>query len=53
MIARPTSRAIDDAAIDLVLLFSESPTRFLLEVRPDCLDELCGGLRGTAARPAR
>ena len=32
----------DDAARDLVLLFSESPTRFLLEVRPECLDELSG-----------
>ena len=30
----------DDAARDLVLLFSESPSRFLLEVRPECLGEL-------------
>jgi hypothetical protein len=30
----------DDAACDLVLLFSESPTRFLLEVSPECLSEL-------------
>jgi phosphoribosylformylglycinamidine synthase II len=27
-----------DAASDLALLFSESPSRFLLEVRPECLD---------------
>ena len=43
----------DDAADDFVLLFSESPTRFLLEVRPECLDELPESSRRTAARPAR
>ena len=32
----------DDAASDFVLLFSESPTRFVLEVRPECFDELAG-----------
>ena len=36
----------DDAASDLVLLFSESPTRFLLEVSPECLDELSGVFSG-------
>ncbi len=29
-----------DAAIDFVLLFSESPTRFVVEVTPECFDEL-------------
>ena len=29
-----------DAAHDLVLLFSESPTRFVIEVRPLCLGEV-------------
>jgi phosphoribosylformylglycinamidine synthase len=29
-----------DASSDLVLLFSESPTRFLVEARPECLGEL-------------
>jgi phosphoribosylformylglycinamidine synthase len=29
-----------DAEDDFVLLFSESPSRFLLEVRPECRDEL-------------
>jgi phosphoribosylformylglycinamidine synthase subunit PurSL len=36
----------DDAACDLVLLFSESPTRFLLEVSPECLIELSDILSG-------
>ena len=36
----------DDAASDLVLLFSESPTRFLVETTPECLDELSGVLSG-------
>ncbi len=36
----------DDAASDLVLLFSESPTRFLLEVAPECLGELASCSRG-------
>jgi phosphoribosylformylglycinamidine synthase len=36
----------DDAAHDLVLLFSESPTRFVIEVRPECLDELSSILDG-------
>ena len=36
----------DDAAFDVVLLFSESPTRFLLEVSPECLDELSGVFSG-------
>jgi phosphoribosylformylglycinamidine synthase subunit PurSL len=35
-----------DAASDLVLLFSESPSRFVLEVRPECLDGLTGLLEG-------
>ncbi len=35
-----------DAAADLVLLFSESPSRFLLEVRPECLAGLNGVLEG-------
>ena len=30
------------AAGDFALLFSESPTRFVLEVRPECFDELAG-----------
>jgi phosphoribosylformylglycinamidine synthase len=37
----------DEAAFDAVLLFSESPSRFLLEVRPqhvDSLTDLFGGL---------
>ena len=37
----------DDAASDFVLLFSESPTRFLIEVRPSCqqlLAEVFNGL---------
>jgi phosphoribosylformylglycinamidine (FGAM) synthase-like enzyme len=37
----------DDAALDGVLLFSESPSRFLLEVRPtdlEALADLLGGL---------
>ena len=37
----------EDAALDAILLFSESPSRFLLEVRPDdlpALDDLFGGL---------
>ncbi len=38
---------------DFVLLFSESPTRFLLEVRPECLGELARRLLRFAARPAR
>jgi phosphoribosylformylglycinamidine synthase subunit PurSL len=29
-----------DASTDLVLLFSESPTRFVVEARPECLGEL-------------
>jgi phosphoribosylformylglycinamidine synthase II len=29
-----------DASSDLVLLFSESPSRFVAEARPECLDEL-------------
>jgi phosphoribosylformylglycinamidine synthase len=36
-----------EAAHDGILLFSETPTRFLLEVRPDCfaaLASLCSGL---------
>ena len=36
----------DDAASDPVLLFSESPTRFLLEVSPDRLGELSAILAG-------
>jgi phosphoribosylformylglycinamidine synthase len=32
----------DDAARDAALLFSESPTRFLLEVRPEDFDALTG-----------
>ena len=43
----------DDAAADPVLLFSESPTRFLLEVSPECLGELSGRSCRFAARPAR
>jgi phosphoribosylformylglycinamidine synthase len=35
-----------DAAADLTLLFSESPSRFLLEVRPEHWDELGGVLDG-------
>jgi phosphoribosylformylglycinamidine synthase len=31
----------DDAASDFVLLFSESPTRFVLEVPRECYRELC------------
>jgi len=34
------------ATSDLVLLFSESPTRFLLEVRPECLESLTSLLEG-------
>ena len=37
----------DDADSDLVILFSESPTRFVIEVSPDCLahvEELFRGL---------
>ena len=37
----------DDADSDLVMLFSESPTRFVIEVSPDCLahvEELFRGL---------
>jgi phosphoribosylformylglycinamidine synthase len=34
----------DDAASDLVLLFSESPTRFLLEVTPTSFGALSGVL---------
>ncbi len=34
------------AASDLVLLFSESPSRFLLEVRPECVGGLTGLLEG-------
>ncbi|MDR3622428.1 MAG: phosphoribosylformylglycinamidine synthase subunit PurL [Paludisphaera borealis] len=37
----------DDAAVDAALLFSESPSRFLLEIEPDCygaLADLFGGL---------
>jgi phosphoribosylformylglycinamidine synthase II len=36
----------DDAASDFVLLFSESPTRFLLEVRPNCERALAEALDG-------
>jgi phosphoribosylformylglycinamidine synthase len=36
----------DDAAGDLVLLFSESPSRFLLEVRAECERELSDVLAG-------
>jgi phosphoribosylformylglycinamidine synthase len=36
----------DDAADDFVLLFAESPSRFLMEVRPECLDDLCNALVG-------
>jgi len=36
----------DDAARDFILLFSESPSRFVLEVRPDCRDELARLLDG-------
>jgi phosphoribosylformylglycinamidine synthase len=36
----------DDAAVDCALLFSESPTRFLLEVSPDCVGELYAVLDG-------
>ncbi len=43
----------DDAAADPVLLFSESPTRFLIEVAPECLGELAGAFCGLAAGPAR
>ena len=32
--------ATHDASTDLVLLFSESPSRFVAEARPECLDEL-------------
>ena len=54
----PTSRSRDvpcddDAAHDAALLFSESPTRFLLEVRPEHVRALCRPLRRPAARPAR
>jgi len=35
-----------DAGADLALLFSESPSRFLLEVRPECLPALTGLLEG-------
>ena len=42
-----------DAASDLVLLFSESPTRFVLEVRPECCGELAERPGRSAARPAR
>jgi phosphoribosylformylglycinamidine synthase len=35
-----------DAAADPALLFSESPSRFLLEVRPECLGSLTGLLEG-------
>ncbi len=34
------------AAADFVLLFSESPSRFLLEVRPECLEGLNGLFEG-------
>jgi phosphoribosylformylglycinamidine synthase len=37
----------DDAAIDFALLFSESPSRFVLEVVPHCWDEL-GSILGEA-----
>jgi phosphoribosylformylglycinamidine synthase II len=36
----------DDAVSDFILLFSESPTRFVLEVREECLGELAGLLDG-------
>jgi len=36
----------DQAACDYVLLFSESPSRFVLEVRADCYDELARLLDG-------
>ena len=36
----------DDADVDLVILFSESPTRFLIEVSPRCLDEVVEVFRG-------
>jgi phosphoribosylformylglycinamidine synthase subunit PurSL len=36
----------DDAASDWVLLFSESPTRFVLEVPPGCFAELAGVCSG-------
>jgi phosphoribosylformylglycinamidine synthase subunit PurSL len=36
----------DEAARDFVLLFSESPSRFVLEVRADRRDELAGLLNG-------
>ena len=35
-----------DASSDLVLLFSESPTRFVVEVRPECLGELADLWKG-------
>jgi phosphoribosylformylglycinamidine synthase subunit PurSL len=38
-----------EAASDLVLLFSESPSRFLLEVRPLCLGGLTSLFRGLPA----
>ena len=36
----------DDANVDLVILFSESPTRFLIEVTPTCWDEVIEVFRG-------
>jgi phosphoribosylformylglycinamidine synthase subunit PurSL len=36
----------DDADVDLVILFSESPTRFLIEVTPTCWDEVIEVFRG-------
>ena len=38
--AGATFPATPTRSSDLVLLFSESPTRFLVEARPECLREL-------------
>ena len=43
----------EDADEDFVLLFSESPTRFILEVGPEHCGELSRILSRLAARPAR
>jgi phosphoribosylformylglycinamidine synthase len=49
----------DEAKSDFVLLFSESPTRFVVEVRPECTRELAAlwsglpfGKLGEVTRPA-
>jgi phosphoribosylformylglycinamidine synthase len=39
------------AASDLVLLFSESPSRFVVEVRPECLGELTSLFEGLPLGP--